>query len=177
MVAVVAGGGVAAGSLCAGPQALVCAGVGAAILLGAGGYLLYRHIMNADSIADEDLTATSTEGCVTGTYPCERMLVISKSASPQAAGHILDSQARGYPSVLTLDRLGRSARRRASLSGIPTRPGMDRDEYPPAVFVEGGTGASVRYIPSSDNRSAGGQMSAQLAGVPEGCKITMTVGP
>ncbi len=61
--------------------------------------------------------------------------------------------------------------------GIPTIPGMDRDEYPPAVFAEGGAGASVRHIPLSDNRSAGGQMSAQLAGVPEGRKITMTVGP
>lgn len=109
--------------------------------------------------------------------PCERTLTISRSMSPLAAQHIADAQAAGQPSVLTLDRPGAAARRRASLSGIATAPGMDRDEYPPATFLEGGAGSSVRLIPRSDNRSAGGQMSAQLSGVPEGCQITMTVGP
>ena len=102
---------------------------------------------------------------------------ISRSASPEAAQHILDAQAAGHPAVLTLDRTGRPARRRAALRGIPTQPGLDRDEYPPAVFAEGGAGSSVRHIPRSDNRSAGGQMSVQLRGAPNGCTITMTVGP
>ncbi len=109
--------------------------------------------------------------------PCQRTVVISKSASPQAAQHIMDAQAAGHPSVLTLDRPGTDARRRASLRGIPTKPQMDRDEYPPATFAEGGAGASVRHIPRSDNRSAGGQLGAQLNGVPEQCKITIIVGP
>lgn len=41
----------------------------------------------------------------------------------------------------------------------------DRDEYPPAVALEGGDGASVRYIDPSDNRSAGaclGQVCKKL---------------
>ncbi|SCX09156.1 MULTISPECIES: NucA/NucB deoxyribonuclease domain-containing protein [Agrobacterium] len=109
--------------------------------------------------------------------PCQRTVVISRAASPKAAQHIVDAQALGQPSVLTLDRPGTSARRAASLRGIPTKPGMDRDEYPPATFAEGGAGASVRHIPRSDNRSAGGQIGAQLAGAPDGCKITMAVGP
>lgn len=170
-------GAAPAAALCTGPQALVCAGVGAVIALGTGGYLLYDHIANADRTADEDLSTSTTTEDSCPTCPCERNLAISSSASPQAAQHILDAQASGYPSTLTLDRPGRNARRAASLRGIPTRPGMDRDEYPPAVFAEGGAGASVRHVPSSDNRSAGGQMSAQLAGVPDGCRITMMVGP
>lgn len=109
--------------------------------------------------------------------PCQRTIVISRAMSPQAAQHMVDAQAGGHPQVLTLDRPGADARRAASLKGIPTIPGKDRDEYPPATFLEGGAGASVRHIPRSDNRSAGGQIGAQLAGVPEGCKITMTVGP
>lgn len=111
---------------------------------------------------------------------CKRLVVISRAASPLTAQHILDAQARGQPRVLTLDRPGTTRRRAASLKGIVTATGMDRDEYPPATFAEGGAGASVRLIPLSDNRSAGGQLQAQM-NVPtratEGCKITMTVGP
>ena len=43
-----------------------------------------------------------------------------------------------------------------------TAPGMDRDEYPPAIFAERSAGSSVRLIPSSDSRSAGGQLQAQM---------------
>ncbi|RYF10767.1 MAG: DNA-entry nuclease [Oxalobacteraceae bacterium] len=106
--------------------------------------------------------------------------MISRTASPQAAQHIADAQAAGQPSTLTLDRPGTAMRRRASLAGIATAPGMDRDEYPPATFAEGGAGSSVRLIPSSDNRSAGGQLQAQMntpTPATEGCKITIKVGP
>ena len=113
----------------------------------------------------------------TGNCPCKRTVVISETMSPEAANHISDAQKAGHPKVLTLNRAGTAARRAASLRGIPTRPGMDRDEYPPATFLEGGAGASVRHIPLSDNRSAGAQIRNQLRGATEGCIITMTVGP
>jgi hypothetical protein len=64
---------------------------------------------------------------------------------------------------LHICRYEATANRRASLRGIPTKKGYDRDEYPPAMADEGGKGASVRYILSSENRSAGGVMSHQLA--------------
>jgi len=66
------------------------------------------------------------------------------------------------PRVLHIFREEGPANRRESLRGIPTRPGYDRDEYPPAMTDEGGRGASVRYIASSENRSAGGVMKGQL---------------
>ncbi|MDQ0458477.1 hypothetical protein QO005_004841 [Rhizobium paknamense] len=144
----------------------------------AAGANIDKHISdwwNADKAADKADATTDTTACKD--CPCSRIVVISRSASPQAAQHIVDAQAAGYPSVLTLDRPGTSTRRTASLRGIPTMPGMDRDEYPPATFAEGGAGSSVRHISRSDNRSAGGQLGAQLNGVPEGCKITMKVGP
>lgn len=161
----------AGAALCTGPQAIACGILGGIVLLGAGAYML---IQNADDDAEENLSSTKDETCTTC---CKRTVVISRAASPLTAQHIADAQASGHPSILTYDPPGRSARRRAALSGIPTRPGMDRDEYPPAVFAEGGAGASVRHIPLADNRSAGGQMSAQLAGATQGCTITMTVGP
>jgi hypothetical protein len=51
---------------------------------------------------------------------------------------------------------------------VKTAPGKDRDEYPPALSVEGGAGADVKLITSGDNRSAGSTMKAQLAPFCEG---------
>lgn len=61
-----------------------------------------------------------------------------------------DAIAAGKPDVLTIDRAGARSNRRDSLRGIETRPGLDRDEFPPAMFQEGGQGASVRHINPSD---------------------------
>jgi hypothetical protein len=49
--------------------------------------------------------------------------------------------------ILTVDRSNAAQRRAESLQGIPSSPLLDRDEYPPAVFKEGGAGSSVRLIP------------------------------
>lgn len=68
----------------------------------------------------------------------------------------------GKPRVLHLARELAAEHRRAALAGKPTRPGFDRDEYPPAVSREGGAGAHVAYIVSGENRSAGSSMGAQL---------------
>jgi hypothetical protein len=39
---------------------------------------------------------------------------------------------------------------------------MDPDEYPPALAREGGEGASIWYVESGKNRSAGAAMGARL---------------
>ena len=67
-----------------------------------------------------------------------------------------------YPRVFHIDRAGADENRRQALQGIPTRSGYDRDEYPPAVAREGGKGADVRYVRSSENRSAGAYMGNKL---------------
>jgi hypothetical protein len=163
--------------------ARAAAGYAARAAIGAGtGILLADQMSKAKSKAKQkvkDITATQ----VCRTCPCKRTLVISKQLSPKAAQHILDAQSgrtptgRRYPKTLTLNRAGATARGRQATSPYPTKPGYDRDEYPPKVFAEGGFGASVRYVPTSDNRSAGGQLRSQLAGVPDGCKVTIVVGP
>jgi RHS repeat-associated protein len=88
---------------------------------------------------------------------------------PEAAGNIRDNQV----GVMTVDRPGAKARRRASLAGVPTRRGKDRDEFPPAIAREGGAGASVRHISPSDNRGAGSSMGAQLRDVPDGGRFQL----
>ncbi len=62
---------------------------------------------------------------------------VPSSQYPQAAQHINDAQAAGYPSVLTINRPGAAANRAAATAGVPAVPGMQLDEYPPAMFQEG----------------------------------------
>lgn len=101
---------------------------------------------------------------------------ISDKKYPESAKHVTEAQTgttwRGdvpgpgaHPSVVTVDRDGAKQNRRDSLRGVPTRDKLDRDEYPPAVFAEGGEGASVKYVPYSDNRGAGASMGNQLRAV------------
>lgn len=84
----------------------------------------------------------------------------------QDDGVIAHAQAairQGSPVLLTLDRPGATARRRAALRGVATRPGFDRDEYPPAISAQGGASSDVQLIPSGANRAQGASMRNQLA--------------
>jgi hypothetical protein len=82
--------------------------------------------------------------------------------------HAHDAIDRGLPERLTIKRDEAARNRRLSLRGIPTRAGFDRDEYPPAAADEGGAGASVRYVRSSENRAAGARLGRELRGLSEG---------
>lgn len=114
---------------------------------------------------------------------------VDSARYPETAQHIQEAQSgtiwRGdasaqgapAPSVLTIDRDGAKVNRAESLRGIAPRggEGLDRDEYPPAMFLEGGAGASVKYIDSSDNRGAGSVMGSDLDGLPDGARIRIVV--
>lgn len=86
----------------------------------------------------------------------------------------------GHPWQLTYDPAGAAARRRQSTGAHPSQRELlqlttaeltggagtgqlDRDEYPPAIAREGGTGAVVTYIEAGDNRRAGSLMGQQFA--------------
>jgi hypothetical protein len=120
--------------------------------------LSYADVYGMNATA---LQGGSKNGLTLPSEPTEEAPVevtISRSKSPAAAQHIDEAQTAGQPKVLTLDRSGTqgaaraAARGRAATSGMPTAPGMDRDEYPPKCCAEGGAGASRKLIPSSDNR-------------------------
>lgn len=98
-------------------------------------------------------------------------VIISKSKYPESAKHIEDAIANGHPQVLTIKRDGAKANRKASLKGKDKVPGKDLDEYPPAMFKEGGEGASVRAINSSDNRGSGSTAGHKLRPYPDGTKV------
>jgi hypothetical protein len=106
-----------------------------------------------------------------------KTVVVSETKYPESAAHIRQAQAEGKPATLTVDRSGAAANRRASLGGVERRKGLDRDEYPPAMFQEGGKGASVKYVTPADNRGAGACIGAQCRGLPNGSKVEIKVGP
>lgn len=102
-------------------------------------------------------------------------LQIPKTHFPETAGHIEDAIKAGHSGVVTIRRGGAKTNRRASLKGIPTKKGTDRDEWPMAMFGEGGDGASVRHINPSDNRGAGSSIGAALRDYPDGTVVKIVI--
>ena len=92
---------------------------------------------------------------------------------PESAKHLKDSGYNGK--TVTIDRAGAAQRRKDALSGVKSKPKLDRDEMPPAVFQEGSQ--SVRHIPSADNRGAGASIGNQLRGIPNAVKVRLIVEP
>jgi RHS repeat-associated protein len=107
----------------------------------------------------------------------DNVVSVSRSRHPESAAHIEEAQAGGQPSTLTIDRAGARARRKDALSETPTKRGADRDEYPPAMFKEGGKGASVRHINPADNRGAGACIGAQCRTLPDATTVRIEVVP
>ncbi|MDQ0418942.1 hypothetical protein J2Z48_003147, partial [Croceifilum oryzae] len=106
----------------------------------------------------------------------ECKVVLSKGKYPETANHIEDAIAQGHPSTVTIDRSGTKQRRKEAMSGHPTKSGHDRDEWPMAMFSEGGKGASVRHINPSDNRGAGSYIGNQLRSYPNGTRVRIEIG-
>jgi len=66
-------------------------------------------------------------------------------------------------------------RRKASIGGLDKVPGKDLDEYPPAMFKEGGMGAGVRPVTPSDNRGAGAYLGNKLRNYSDGTKVRIRI--
>ena len=100
---------------------------------------------------------------------------ISKSKYPETAQHIEDAIKNGQPSILTIDRENAKLNRKEALRGNKKVPNKDLDEYPPAMFKEGGAGASVRPIGRSDNRGSGSTAGHQLRPYDDGTKVKFNI--
>lgn len=94
----------------------------------------------------------------------------SESRYPGVYRHWQDAVAKGWPRILVLDRVGVAGRRARLLAPIPTRPGLDRDEYPPAEGREGWL-ADVEYVPSAENRAQGASLGDRLRGACDGTRF------
>lgn len=105
---------------------------------------------------------------------------IDSGLYPEIAAHISAAVAAGHPSTVTVERSGAKQRREAAMefSHMPAMPrdsNLDRDEWPMAMFKEGGAGASVRYVNASQNRAAGNSVRLQCASVNNGCPVQVIV--
>ncbi|EPN14170.1 NucA/NucB deoxyribonuclease domain-containing protein, partial [Pseudomonas syringae] len=102
-------------------------------------------------------------------------ILISRGKYGEAADHISDAQKAGHPDILTIERLGAPGNRKESIGGLSKVPGKQLDEYPPAMFKEGGTGASVRPISPKDNMAAGACIGNACRGLSDGEKVRIRV--
>jgi len=104
-------------------------------------------------------STTTTDACT----HTDRVVVvaISKTRYPAILHHIHIAIRAGWPRVLTIHRAGADRRRDRALAGIPTRPGMDRDEWPMA-FARRTWRTHVAYVPSDQNRGSGASISLKL---------------
>ena len=100
---------------------------------------------------------------------------INKNRYPESSDHIIDAIKLGKPITLTIDRKNAASRRREALKNTAPVKNLDRDEYPPAMFKEGGRDASVRLITPSDNRGAGSCIGSQCRNLPDGTKIKINI--
>jgi len=99
----------------------------------------------------------------------EAAVVITVPAKyPETAQHVKEAILKGESPYCTIDRSGADKRREESLRGIPVKHGLDRDEFPMAMCLEGGSGADIRYIHPGDNRGAGAWVGRKLSNYPDG---------
>lgn len=86
---------------------------------------------------------------------------LSSTAYPEVREHWERAIRRGEPRVLRVRRAGADDRRRRLLAGVPTRPGHDRDEYPPAM-ARSTVAADVALVDAQQNRGAGSVQGIKL---------------
>jgi hypothetical protein len=110
------------------------------------------------------------------TEAAAKEITLSRSLHGEAAAHAADAIKAGKPSVLTIDRGGAAANRQASTGALDKVTGKHLDEYPPAMFREGGAGASVRPISPRDNMSSGACIGNACRGLPDGTRVQIKIG-
>lgn len=130
-----------------------------------------QYIHDINLISNREVNCLGTYRSATGYYVC----VVDSALYPATAEHIRVAQNIGHPARLTIDRSGASQRRTESLQNTPTRREFDRDEYPMALFSEGGSGADVALLEGADNRGAGSYVGWQLRGIPDGAEVRIRV--
>jgi len=121
------------------------------------------------------IVGNSAQSAVIAAGESVPIVEVSAARFGEAADHIMDAQAAGLPNILTIDRLGVDANRVAATGRFQRVPGLQLDEYPPAMFREGGVGASVRAINSADNMSAGAYIGNSCRFLPDGSKIQIRI--
>jgi RHS repeat-associated protein len=139
-----------------------------------GGFNLYAFVLNPFTWTDP----LGLAGCTLSkgrSKQYDYKLRLKRSEYPETFGHIDGAIKKGHPYIVTIQRDTAKLNRKLSLKDIKTKTGKDRDEWPMAMFKEGGSGASVKYIDPSDNRGAGSSIGNALSNLPNGTRIKIEV--
>ena len=120
-----------------------------------------------------DLSFSAASKTINYLWPIEIKI---KGKYSEYSKHVTEAQIKGLPDKLKIDRTGANDRRAESLKDVPTKSSFDRDEYPPAMFKQGGTGASVKYMTPSQNRGAGSSLRWRLSNFTDGTWIKLVPG-
>lgn len=134
-------------------------------------HFMGNYIHDLNLICNREANELGTYRSADGYYVC----VVDAALHPSTAEHIRAAQNMGHPAIVTIDRGGAGQRRTESLQNTPVRGELDRDEYPMALFSQGGSGADVAYLEGGDNRGCGAYISWQLRGVPDGAVVRIRV--
>ncbi|MCY2967091.1 MAG: NucA/NucB deoxyribonuclease domain-containing protein [Planctomycetota bacterium] len=126
------------------------------------------------SVEAAQATADGSVGIATNEPP-RLEVIIDGSKHPESARHAQDGIDSGISPHGEIDRPGSKPRRNERMDGVDPIPGMDRDEFPPAVFKPSTGEYSVRGVPPSDNRGAGAAIGNQISGHPDGTPVTIKV--
>ncbi len=102
-------------------------------------------------------------------------LELSKKRFGAAARHWEEAQKAGHPRFLTIERTGAEQRRADALQGLAKQTPLDLDEYPPAMFKEGGAGAHVRAINMNENRAIGAYVGQQCMKLQNGATVELVI--
>jgi len=102
-------------------------------------------------------------------------IVFDSKKYPATSKHIKEAQKNWYPSILTIERKWAPNRRRQSLKWIKTKKWLDRDEYPPAVFLEWWKWSSVKHIDFSDNRGSWGYLGNKIKKLKDWDKVRIKI--
>ncbi|HEY4083642.1 MAG TPA: RHS repeat-associated core domain-containing protein, partial [Burkholderiaceae bacterium] len=123
----------------------------------------------------ENLAAVLAMATLFKTRPDLPEITLSRRIHGEAAEHAADAIAAGKPSILTIDRAGAAANRQAAIGALEKVPGKHLDEFPPAMFREGGARASVRPITPRDNLSGGACIGNACRGLPDGARVRIKI--
>ena len=120
-------------------------------------------------------TTEPAQGCIGRPGSEYYVVVVDSRKYPQTAEHIKRAQKMGFSEYVTLDRNGTDERRKKSLKNVERNSWFDRDEWPMAVFREGGAGANVVHLEDKDNRGAGSSIGWQMRKIPDGARVRIRV--
>lgn len=143
--------------------------VAACLVFGAGSVLgAASDFLDKAQDVTHDVKTATTAGCERPDKVID--VGFSKTKYAHIAAHARRAIREGWPEVLVLNRKGTDERRDRALEGVPTKPGYDRDEYPPAVGRKSWR-TNVALVLSSENRRHGSTLGAKLRRYCDGVKF------